>query len=88
MARKRKKPLRKCIVTKEMKAKDDLIRIVRTKDGEVFIDPTGKQNGRGAYLSINLKVIEEAQKRNILREQLKVDIPENIYDQLKEMVEE
>ncbi|MDN6627081.1 MAG: YlxR family protein, partial [Pisciglobus halotolerans] len=47
----KKRPLRKCIVSGEMKPKEDMIRIVRNKDGEVFIDETGKKNGRGAYVS-------------------------------------
>ena len=50
MAKKRKIPQRKCIVTNELKPKKEMIRIVRNKEGEVFIDPTGKQNGRGAYI--------------------------------------
>ena len=47
----RKVPLRKCIVTNEMKPKKELIRVVRSPEGEVSIDQTGKKNGRGAYIS-------------------------------------
>lgn len=51
MAKKKKIPERKCVITNEMKPKKELIRIVRNKEGEVFVDVTGKKNGRGAYLS-------------------------------------
>lgn len=88
MVRKRKIPLRKCVVTKEMKPKQELIRIVRTKEGEVFVDPTGKMNGRGAYLTKRLDIIEEAKKGKVLEEQFKVKIAEELYEQIKEMVEE
>src|SRR5699024_3388607 len=53
MATRRKVPLRKCLVTQELKPKEDLIRIVKTKDNEIFIHLTGKDNSRGAYLSNN-----------------------------------
>lgn len=88
MTKARRKPLRKCIVTKEMKVKNELIRIVRTKDGQVFVDPTGKQNGRGAYLSKDLTVIEKAQSENVLSKLFKVKIADEIYEELKEMVED
>lgn len=84
----RKKPLRKCVVTKQMLPKQQLIRIVRNKTGDVFIDPTGKQNGRGAYLSKSEKVIDQAQQTNILTEHLKAPIDQEIYDQLKKYIKE
>lgn len=86
MVRKRKVPLRKCIVTKEMKPKEELIRVVRNKEGEVFVDPTGKMNGRGAYLSKDIDVIEQAKATGVLNEQFKEKIDDKIYDTLKEMV--
>ena len=52
MNNRKKVPLRKCIVTGEMKPKKELVRIVRSKEGEVSIDLTGKKSGRGAYLSL------------------------------------
>ncbi|HLS20375.1 MAG TPA: YlxR family protein [Bacillota bacterium] len=88
MSRKRKIPLRKCVVTQEMLPKQNLIRIVRNKEGEVFIDLTGKQNGRGAYLSKNEQVIEKAQKTNILSDHLKVPVDKELYEELKKLVKE
>ena len=55
MAKTRKIPLRKSVVSGEIIDKRDLLRIVKTKDGEIFIDPTGKQNGRGAYIKVDIE---------------------------------
>lgn len=85
MVRKRKIPQRKCIITNEMKPKKDLIRIVRNKEGEVFVDPSGKKNGRGAYLSLDLQVIEEAEKNNMLNKQLNAQVDPSIYEELKQI---
>jgi len=63
MAKTRKIPLRKSVVSGEIIDKRDLLRIVKTKDGEIFIDPTGKKNGRGAYIKLDN---EEALQRNVL----------------------
>ncbi|MFC0524179.1 RNase P modulator RnpM [Pontibacillus salicampi] len=86
MAKGKKTPLRKCVVTKEMMPKKQLIRIVRNKDGDVFVDETGKQNGRGAYVTKDSSVIETAREKNILAHHLKADIPASIYEELMDMV--
>ncbi len=62
MNSRKKIPMRKCVATGEMKPKKDLIRIVRSKEGEVSLDPTGKKSGRGAYLTLDRDVIELAKK--------------------------
>lgn len=62
MATHKKVPLRKCVVTGEMKPKKELIRIVRSKEGEVSVDLTGKKSGRGAYLSLEKETILKAKK--------------------------
>lgn len=84
---KRKVPLRKCIVTEEMRPKQELIRVVRNKEGEVFVDPTGKKNGRGAYLSLNHDIINIARQTNALGKHLKVAIPGEIYNELLKLTE-
>ncbi|WP_345238870.1 RNase P modulator RnpM [Pontibacillus salipaludis] len=88
MAKNKKTPLRKCVVTKEMLPKQQLIRVVRNKDGEVFIDETGKKNGRGAYLTKDAEVIKTAQEKSILSHHLKTKVDKELYDQLLEMVQE
>lgn len=83
----RKVPMRKCIATGEMKPKKELVRIVRSKEGEVSIDPTGKKSGRGAYLSKNKDAVLLAKKKNILANHLQVSIDESLYDELLELIE-
>ena len=79
----KKVPLRKCVATGEQLPKKELIRIVRNKEGEVSVDPTGKKNGRGAYLKRSLEAIELAKKKKILNRVLDAEIPEEIYEELK-----
>ncbi|CAN7426155.1 RNase P modulator RnpM [Rossellomorea sp. LjRoot5] len=83
----KKIPLRKCVATGEMKPKKEMIRIVRSKEGEVSIDPTGKKSGRGAYLSKDKDVILLAKKKNTLANQLQAKIEESLYDELISLVE-
>lgn len=78
----KKIPTRTCIITHEKLEKKDLIRIVRNKDGEVFIDLTGKANGRGAYLKRDIDVIEKARSSKALNRHLEIDVKEDIYDEL------
>ncbi|WP_181348683.1 RNase P modulator RnpM [Thalassobacillus sp. CUG 92003] len=88
MARTKKTPLRKCVATREMKPKQQLIRIVKNQDGDVFVDETGKKNGRGAYLSKDRSVIDMAEDQDILSRHLNTKVGSEIYDQLKQIVEE
>lgn len=67
-------PQRTCIVTRQTGDKRGLIRIVRTPEGRVEVDATGKKNGRGAYLTADRAIWERALKGNILGRALKVDI--------------
>ncbi|MEW9501265.1 RNase P modulator RnpM [Jeotgalibacillus marinus] len=87
MTGKRKAPLRKCIATNEMKEKKEMVRVVRTKEGEVSIDVTGKKSGRGAYLSKNKDAILKARKKNILAGHLQAKVDDEIYDELLALVE-
>ncbi len=84
---KRKVPMRKCVATGEMKPKKELVRIVRSKEGEVSVDLTGKKSGRGAYLSKDKEAILLAKKKNILANHLEVSIDETLYDELLGLVE-
>ncbi len=78
----KKIPQRTCVITHEKLDKKDLFRVVRNKDGEVFIDETGKMNGRGAYLKKDKEVIEKARKNKTLEKHLEVTIEDKIYDEL------
>ena len=66
-----------------MKEKKNLIRVVRTPDGEIGIDKTGKMNGRGAYLCDDLACFKKARKKNSLQRSLNISIPEGIFDELE-----
>ncbi|MDC3414102.1 YlxR family protein [Aquibacillus sp. 3ASR75-11] len=87
MVHAKKVPMRKCVVTNEMKPKRELVRVVRNKDGEVFVDPTGKKNGRGAYVTKQFDVIDKAQTTKALERQLNTTIDPSIYKQLKQLIE-
>ncbi|GAB3794837.1 RNase P modulator RnpM [Virgibacillus kimchii] len=86
MVKKKKIPQRKCVITNELKPKKDLIRVVRNKEGEVFVDPTGKKNGRGAYLSRDLEVISKAEESRILNRHLNAEVNTDLYEELKQMI--
>ena len=77
----KKKVLRTCVVSKEVCEKKDLIRIVRTPEGNVVIDLTGKANGRGAYLKKDLEVLKLAKKSKALDKKLEVVVPDSIYEE-------
>ena len=78
----RKPVLRTCVVTKEVCEKKDLIRVVRTPEGDVIVDTKGKANGRGAYLKLMKEVILKAKASKALDKKLEVSVPDTIYDEL------
>ena len=82
----KKIPMRTCLVTGEKLEKKDLIRVVRTPEGNVIVDTTGKANGRGAYLKKDINVIDKAKKTGILNKKLEANVPDGIYDELKNIV--
>ena len=76
-------PLRKCVGCGEMIGKKGAIRVVRDKDGNVFVDPTGKKSGRGAYICRDDKYLELAVKGKKLERSFKCRIPADIYEIIK-----
>ena len=80
-------PLRTCVVTKEQFPKQELLRIVRDKEGNVTVDETGRANGRGAYIKKDIEVLEKAKKTKILEKKLECTIDENIYEEIKNIIE-
>ncbi|WP_062306180.1 RNase P modulator RnpM [Alicyclobacillus sendaiensis] len=83
MNRVRKVPLRKCVGCQEMKPKAELTRVVRTPEGDIVLDPTGKRNGRGAYLCPSEACLNVAVKRRALERALKAAIPQEIHESLR-----
>lgn len=78
--------LRSCCQTREVLEKKDLIRVVRTPDGEVLVDTVGKVNGRGAYLKKDETVVLQAKKSKVLDKKLEVSVPDSVYDNLIEVI--
>lgn len=85
--KKRKIPLRTCVVTNEKLDKRDMLRIVKDKEGNVSIDLTGKMNGRGAYIKRDVKVLDEAIKKRSLEKKLECNISEDIYNNIRNILE-
>lgn len=80
----KKIPMRQCVGCREMLPKRELVRIVRTPEGELTVDSKGKLNGRGAYICPKEACLRRAQKAKALERNLQVSIPEEIYTQLAE----
>ena len=82
----KKIPQRQCMGCRERKPKKEMIRVVRSPEGEVFLDFGGKMNGRGAYICPNADCLKKALRSKALDRSLEVTIPEEVYDRLaKEM---
>ena len=82
----KKIPCRTCVITKKKLPKNELIRVVRTPEGNVVIDESGKLNGRGAYLKLEESVIDKAKTSKALNRVLEVEIPDSIYEELKSLI--
>ncbi|MBD7894368.1 YlxR family protein [Limosilactobacillus sp. Sa3CUN2] len=80
--KKRKVPMRKDIVTGEMMPKRQLIRVVKNKEGEVSIDPTGKKSGRGAYIAVDVEIAKRAKDEKTFEKAFHVKMDDSFYDEL------
>ncbi|MBQ6285901.1 MAG: YlxR family protein [Bacilli bacterium] len=78
----KKVPMRTCVITHEKLEKKDLLRVVRNNEGKVFVDETGRANGRGAYVKKDKNVIEKARASKALEKHLEVKIEDSVYDEL------
>ena len=84
----KKIPQRQCMGCRERKAKKELIRVVRTPEGAVCLDFSGKLNGRGAYICPSADCLKKARKAKSLDRSLEVSIPEEVYDRLEKEMEQ
>lgn len=82
----KKIPLRRCVVTKEQLPKAELLRIVKNKENEIFIDLTGKANGRGAYIKKDVNVLRTAKDKKILERSLESQISEEVYEEIEKVI--
>lgn len=80
----KKVPLRKCTGCGEMKPKKELVRVVKTPESEISLDPTGKMNGRGAYLCKDPQCLRKAQKSKRIEKALSCTVPDEIYNKLEQ----
>lgn len=84
----KKIPLRQCVGCGEMKSKKEMMRVLRTEDGGIALDVTGKKNGRGAYLCVSGDCLKKARKNKGLERSFKMSIPDEIYERLEKEFEE
>ena len=82
----KKMPQRKCVACQDRDSKKTLVRIVKMKEGQIFLDLTGKANGRGAYICNSCECLEKAIKSNALGRAFKSEIPQEVYDKLREEI--
>ncbi len=83
----RRVPQRMCLGCREMKNKKELIRIVRTPEGEIELDNTGKKPGRGAYICPDIQCYNKAVKSKSIQKALEKSIPEEISEKIKDQLE-
>ena len=76
--------MRQCIGCQEMKSKKEMIRVIRTPEGEICIDASGRKNGRGSYICRDMDCLRKAAKNHGIERSLKMQIPEDVYRRLEE----
>lgn len=81
---KKKTPMRTCIACRQIDDKKNLIRVVKSKDGEISLDKTGKKAGRGAYVCNDIKCIQKLKKGKILNKVFSMEIPDEVYTAVEE----
>ena len=82
MKKVKKIPQRKCIVCQDRDSKKELMRIVKNKEGEIFLDPSGRANGRGAYICKDPECLKKAIKTKTLNRAFKVEVSDEVYEKL------
>mgnify|MGYP002866680730 CR=1 FL=1 len=82
----KKIPERMCIVTRTKTDKRNLLRIVKDKDGNISVDESGKKNGKGAYITKDLTVLETAKKKKVLERVFETDNLDNIYNEIEKII--
>ncbi len=78
--------LRMCVVCRQMHDKKQLLRVVKNKEGEVFIDNSGKMNGRGAYICKNKECVDKLLKQKALNKAFKINVEDEVYQRIREAI--
>ena len=81
----KKTPMRMCVACRQMRPKKELVRVVRTPEGQVLMDATGRANGRGAYLCHDLECLKKARKSKALERALETSIGSEAFEKLEEV---
>lgn len=84
----KKIPMRQCVGCGEMKNKREMMRVLKTAEGPIELDTTGRKNGRGAYLCMDKECLMKARKNKGLERSFKMSIPDEIYEKLEKEFEE
>lgn len=84
----KKIPLRQCVGCGEMKGKKEMMRVIKTAEGEIVLDVTGKKNGRGAYVCLSKECLKKARKNRGLERSFRMSIPNEIYEKLEKEFDE
>jgi predicted RNA-binding protein YlxR (DUF448 family) len=82
----KKIPMRRCLATNESFPKKELLRIVRTPEGEIKVDQTGKLNGKGAYISRSNEALEIAKNRKVFDRALETEVPQEVYEEISRII--
>lgn len=82
----KKIPMRSCVISREKLPKNELIRVVRTPEGKVLVDVSGKANGRGAYLKKDKEIFDKAKKTKVLNKILEVEVKEEVFEELNKLI--
>ena len=82
----KKIPQRSCVVCRTKKDKNELIRIVKNQTNEIIIDESGKKPGKGAYICDSMECLEKGIKSKALKRALEIEVPEQIYENLRERI--
>ena len=88
MSNNKKIPMRKCVGCQEMKSKKEMLRVIRTREGEFLLDATGKKNGRGAYICPSSECLAKAIRQKGLERSFKQAIPQEVYEMLEREMRE
>ncbi|MDD6202562.1 MAG: YlxR family protein [Lachnospiraceae bacterium] len=88
MTMNKKVPMRQCVGCGCMKSKKEMMRVLKTAEGPIVLDVTGKKNGRGAYLCLSKECLQKARKNKGLERSFKMSIPNDVYDSLEKEFEE
>ena len=82
----KKIPMRKCLATNESFPKKDLLRVVKTPEGDIKVDETGKLNGKGAYVSKSLEALKILKEKKLLNKAFEMNVDDSVYKEIEDII--